>query len=155
MGSCCLRWLEVREIVNEPLVGNNRHSTLIPLHASSHDASEWPRNNSTEYPVSKEGELVLLVYLAMVLPGYTLGTGHVLLEARSCPWVTSKVLGQEINVLVLHFLCWNGWRSQLQNLISLSNKLVLLAIFFAIVNRLSVDLVISVVVCGRHVIRNN
>ena len=141
--------------MNKSLVGNNGHATLISLHASSHDASEWPRNNCTQYPVGKERELILFVDLAMVLPRYALGTGHVLLEARSSPRVTSQIFSQEINVLILHLLCWHGRRSQFQNLVSLSNKLVLLAVFFAIVNWFSVELVISVVVCGRHVIRNN
>ena len=103
----------------------------------------------------KEGELVLLVHSSVVLPRNALGTGHVLLEARSQPRITSKVFSREINVFVFHFLGRHLRGSQFQNLVSFSYKLVLLLVLLAIVNRFSVDVVVCIVVRRRHVYRNN
>ena len=137
--------------MNKSLIRNHWHSTLVSLHSSSNDAGYWPGDKTSENPVRKESELVLPVNFTMIFPWNTLGASHVLVEPIRNPGIASHVCCKEIDVFILHLFCWHRWGSQLKNFISLSDQLVLFTVLFAVVNWLPVNVVICVIVCGRHV----
>lgn len=86
--------VQIHEIVDHALLGHDRHSTLILLSPSAHPHAEGRGEGRTDHEVRPEGELVLVLHLALVLPGPALRVRHVLAEAQGNPGVAAVLVTQ-------------------------------------------------------------
>ena len=148
-------WLQIGKIMNEPLIRDDRHPTLVPLSLAPYVYCQGPCQDSPYRKVCNPGKLILSFYLPLILPGPSLGSRHVLSETGSDPRVMIELILQPIRrvirisrtrflksnlsnckilnlpIHVVDFVLSGGllWRSQFKHIISLPDFLKLYLIF--------------------------
>ena len=88
--------VQVHEVVVVLGVGYSWDTTLEALHAASKPHSEGRSEGGTHSCIGPEGELVLLLNIVSVLPGPSLGVGHVLAGVKTYPGVVQELVVQPI-----------------------------------------------------------
>jgi hypothetical protein len=85
---------------------------LVALHATGDPHGEWAGQNSTNTCVCPEGEFVRVLNVVSVLPGPSLGSGHVLTGVKTDPWVIQELIVQPIisnyNLVVMEEQQWHA-----------------------------------------------
>ena len=99
-------------------------STLARLHAPSKRCCDGPGEGRAEDPIQHEGELVLALDAALVLPWDAFWVRSELTEAVGDPRVTLNVFLKEVHILAFHLLRRHGRCPHLEDLISFFGHLV-------------------------------
>ena len=140
----------LREVVHPSVEANSRDATLARLHAPADRGSKGPGKGRADEPVSAEGEGVLALETALVLPWDAFWVRRVFAEAVGDPRVTLEVFLEEVHILALHLLSWDGRRLELEDLIRFLGHLIELLAVLIIEGRLAEHFVITSVKLARH-----
>ena len=132
---------------------NNGNTGASGLESTADLCSKWPGNGGSYEPVDAEGECVLALDAALVLPWDTLRVCSVLSEAVSHPRITLKIILQEVKVLNLLFLGRNGRWAHFENFVSLFGKLIESLASIVIEARLAESIVIGCIELAWHEVR--
>ncbi len=136
--------------MDKSLVRNNWDATLIVLHTTTDHACNWPEKQGAKCPVECKKLLVIFFYFIIVFPWNTLWSCHKFTEADCQPGIRSHVLSQEIHIFVFLLLSWHWWWTKFENLFRNTFVLDIDFILLAIVDWLTVNVVVCVIVERRH-----
>ena len=132
---------------------NNGNTGASGLKSTADLCGKWPGNGGSYEPVDAEGECVLALDAALVLPWDTLRVCSVLSEAVSHPGITLKIILQEVEILDLLFLGRNGRWAHFENFVSLFGKLIESLASIVIEARLAESIVIGCIELAWHEVR--
>ena len=79
--SCQMGRVDIYEIVNESVVGDDGCTALISLGSATNPDGKGPGEERTNSHIHKEGELILPFDFSLILPWPSLGAGHILSES--------------------------------------------------------------------------
>ena len=123
------------------------------LETTANLCSEWPSDGGTDEPVDAEGEGVLALDAALVLPWDALGVRSELSEAVSHPRITLEVVLQEVKVLDLLLLSGEGRWADFEDFVSLLREIVESLASFIVEARLAEGVVVGCVELAWHGVR--